>query len=60
MIILDHAKGFGSGEIIYTKVTTQANHFSAALNGCIKLNLLKGTTNLNHFVLKSKLYLQTI
>jgi len=41
-------------------VTTQANHFFAALCGYIKLELLKCTTKLNHFALKSKLYLQAI
>jgi hypothetical protein len=41
-------------------VTTQANHFFAALCGYIKLELLKGTTKLNHFALKAKLYLQAI
>jgi len=38
-------------------VITQANHFFAALYGYIKLELLKGTTKLNHFALKAKLYL---
>jgi hypothetical protein len=41
-------------------VTTQTNHFFAALCGYIKLELLKSTTKLNHFALKSKLYLQAI
>ena len=41
-------------------VITQSNHFFAALCGYIKLELLKGTTKLNHFALKSKLYLQAI
>jgi hypothetical protein len=41
-------------------VTTPANHFFAALCAYVKLELLKGTTKLNHFALKSKLYLQTI
>ena len=41
-------------------MTTQANHFFAALCGYIKLELLKDTTKLNHFALKSKLYLQAI
>jgi DDE superfamily endonuclease len=41
-------------------VITQSNHFFAALCGYIKLELLKGTTQLNHFALKSKLYLQAI
>ena len=37
-------------------VRTQTNHFFAALCGYIKLELLKGSTKLNHFALKSKLY----
>jgi len=41
-------------------VTTQTNHFFASLCGYIKLELLKGDTQLNHFALKSKLYLQAI
>jgi hypothetical protein len=41
-------------------VTTQTNHFFAALCGYVKLELLKGTTKLNHFALKSKLYLQAV
>jgi DDE superfamily endonuclease len=41
-------------------VTTQTNHFFASLCGYIKLELLKSATRLNHFALKSKLYLQAI
>ena len=41
-------------------VITQTNHFFAALCGYIKLELLKGDTKLNHFALKSKLYLHAI
>jgi hypothetical protein len=41
-------------------VTTQTNHFFAALCGYVKLELLKGNTHLNHFALKSKLYLQAL
>jgi hypothetical protein len=41
-------------------VTTQTNHFFAALCGYIKLELLKCVTRLNHFALKSKLYLHAI
>jgi hypothetical protein len=41
-------------------VSTQTNHFFAALCGYIKLELLKGDTKLNHFALKSKLYLSAI
>ena len=41
-------------------VVTQTNHFFAALCGYIKLELLKSDTKLNHFALKSKLYLLAI
>jgi len=41
-------------------VTTQTNHFFAALCGYIKLELLKSETKLNHFALKSKLYLHAL
>lgn len=41
-------------------VTTQTNHFFAALCGYIKLELLKGDTQLNHFALKAKLYLHAV
>ena len=41
-------------------VTTQTNHVFGALCGYIKLELLKGTTKLNHFALKSKLYLRAL
>jgi len=41
-------------------VTTQTNHFFAALCGYIKLELLKCDTKRNHFALKSKLYLHAI
>src|SRR5713101_5689477 len=41
-------------------VTTQTNHFFAALCGFIKLERLKVTTTLNHFALKSKLYLNAL
>ena len=37
-------------------VRTQTNHLFAALCGYIKLELLKVTTNQNHFALKLKLY----
>ena len=37
-------------------VTTQTNHLFAALCGYIKLELLKVSTQLNHFALKSTLY----
>lgn len=41
-------------------VTTQTNHFFAALCGFIKLERLKMRTQLNHFTLKSKLYLNAL
>ena len=41
-------------------VTTQTNHFFAALCGYIKLELLKSDTQLNHFALKAKLYLRAV
>lgn len=41
-------------------VATQTNHFFAALCGFPKLELLKYDTKLNHFALRSKLYLGTI
>jgi DDE superfamily endonuclease len=41
-------------------VTTQTNHFFAALCGFIKLERLKMGTQLNHFTLKSKLYLNAL
>lgn len=41
-------------------VVTQTNHFFAALCGYIKLELLKSSTNMNHFALKSKLYFSAL
>src|SRR5229473_6457450 len=41
-------------------VTTQTNHFFAALCGFIKLERLKVDTKLNHFALKSKLYINAL
>jgi len=41
-------------------VTTQTNHFFAALCGFSKLERLKMRTKLNHFALKSKLYLNAL
>ena len=40
--------------------TTQTNHFFAALCGFIKLERLKVDTKLNHFALKSKLYINAL
>ena len=41
-------------------VTTQTNHFFAALCGYIKLELLKQQTKLNHFALRAKLYTRAL
>jgi len=41
-------------------ITTQTNHFFAALCGYIKLERLKIKTKKNHFALKSKLYLKAL
>ncbi len=41
-------------------VCTQTNHFFASLCGYIKLELLKVTTKLNHFALKTKLYVRAL
>jgi hypothetical protein len=41
-------------------VTTQTNHFFAALCAYLKLEWLKSQTKLNHFAIKSKLYLAAI
>ena len=41
-------------------VTTQSNHFFAALCGYIKLEMLKVSTKINHFALKSKLYMKAV
>ena len=41
-------------------VTTQTNHFFAALCGFIKLERLKMKTKLNHFALKATLYLAAL
>ena len=41
-------------------VTTQTNHFFAALCGYVKLELLKGSTKLSHFALKAKLYARAL
>jgi hypothetical protein len=41
-------------------VTTQTHHFFAALWGFLKLERLKMKTQLNHFTLKAKLYLNAL
>jgi len=41
-------------------VTTQTNHFFAALCGHIKLELLKGATKLTHCALKAKPYARAL
>jgi hypothetical protein len=40
--------------------TTQTNHFFASVCAYVKLEALKQTTSLNHFALKSKLYLAAL
>jgi hypothetical protein len=41
-------------------VTSQTNHFFAALCAYLKLESLKSSTKLNHFAIKAKLYLTAI
>jgi transposase len=41
-------------------VTTQTNHFFAAVCAFIKLEMLKSTTQLNHFALKTKPYVNAL
>ncbi|MCB0063463.1 MAG: hypothetical protein KDE19_15180, partial [Caldilineaceae bacterium] len=41
-------------------VTTQTNHFFAALYAYVKLEMLKVSTKLNHYAIKSKLYLAAL
>ena len=41
-------------------VTTQTNHFFAALWAFVKLELLKASTKLNHVALKTKLYVAAL
>ena len=41
-------------------VTTQSNHLFASLCAYIKLEMLKVTTQTNHFALKSRLYLRAL
>jgi hypothetical protein len=41
-------------------VTTQTNHFVAALYAFVKLEMLKVATKLNHYALKTKLYLSAL
>jgi len=41
-------------------VRTQTNHLFASFCGYIKLELLKQSTRLNHFALKSRLYLSAL
>jgi hypothetical protein len=41
-------------------VTSQTNHLFASLCGYIKLEMLKRSTKLNHFALKSKLYIRAV
>ena len=41
-------------------VTTQSNHIFASMCAYIKLELLKVSTQTNHFALKSKLYMRAL
>jgi hypothetical protein len=41
-------------------VTTQSNHLFASICAYIKLEMLKMTTKVNHFALKSKLYMRAL
>lgn len=41
-------------------IRTQQNHFFASIYGYYKLELLKLKTNLNHFAIKAKLYMQAL
>lgn len=41
-------------------VTAQSNHFVAALYAYVKLEMLKVATKLNHYALKTKLYLSAL
>ena len=41
-------------------VVTQTNHFVAALWAFVKLERLRSTTRLNHFALKTKLYVAAL
>jgi len=41
-------------------VTTQSNHFFASIYSFFKLELLSNKTKMNHFALKSKLYLKAL
>lgn len=41
-------------------VTTQSNHIFASMCAYIKLEMLKVTTQTNHFALKSKLYVRAL
>jgi len=41
-------------------IRTQQNHFFASIYAYFKLELLKIQTNLNHFAIKSKLYIQAL
>ncbi len=41
-------------------VTTQKNHFSASLCGYVKPEMLKISDNLNHFALKTKIYISSL
>ncbi len=41
-------------------IRTQQNHFFASIYAYVKLELLKAQTKLNHFAMKSKLYIEAL
>jgi len=47
-------------ELRTTAVLTQMNHFVSALWVFVKLELLKSTISLNHFALKTELYVTAL
>jgi hypothetical protein len=57
---LKHAKRASLEKSPTQTVATQTNHFFAALCAFIKLEMLIATTKLNHFALKTKLYVNAL
>jgi hypothetical protein len=50
----------GLGKSPTKTIRTQENHFFSAICAYVKLEMLKMKSNLNHFALKTKLYLQAL
>jgi hypothetical protein len=50
----------GLGKSPTKTIRTQENHFFSAIYAYVKLEILKMKCNLNHFALKTKLYLQAL